>query len=215
MTGLFAELFVRGTMIVSGDPAATARNILAGEQLWRLGFAADMIGSAAYLVVTLVLYVLLRPVDKGISLLAAFFSLVGIAIGGIAALGHLVPLFILNGAPYMGVFATPALQAMALFALKLHAQGYLVALVFFGFYEVVLGYLIFRSTFFPKALGLLVGIAGIAFLINSFAFFLYPAIGRAINGPMLALDGAGEISLMLWLLVFGVNAEKWRQSAAS
>lgn len=213
VTGVFAELVVRGNLIVSGDAAATARNVLASEGLYRLGFAADLIGGAAYLVVTLLLYELLRPVSRSLALLAAFFSVVGIAIGGGAALAHLAPLFLLNGAPYLRAFDAQQLQALAYVAIRLHAQGYLIALVFFGFYELLLGYLIFRSTFFPRALGILVCIAGLAFLTNSFALFLAPPLGNALNGYMLALDGIGEIALMLWLLVMGVNTDRWRQAA--
>ncbi len=213
LAGGFAEIAVRGTIIVSGDAAATALNILASENFYRLGFAADIIAGAAYIVVTLLLYELLKPVNAGVSLLAAFFSLVGIAIGGVAALGHLAPLLLLSGARYLTVFSTAELQAMALLALKLHAQGYLVCLVFFGFYEALLGYLIFRSTFLPRALGVLVGIAGLAFLTNSFAFFVAPALGSALSNYMLALDGIGEISLTLWLLVMGVNVAKWNERA--
>ena len=213
LTGGFAEVFVRGNVIVSGDAAATARNILASESLYRLGFAADIVAGAAYTVVTILLYELLKPVSRSLSLLAAFFSLVGIAIGAVAALGHLAPLLLLNGAHYLNVFSTAALQAMALLALKLHAQWYLICLVFFGFYEGMLGYLIFRLTFLPRTLGVLVTLAGTAFLINSFALFLSPAIGGALNPYMLALDGIGEIGLMLWLLVMGVDADKWNRRA--
>jgi hypothetical protein len=210
LTGGFAEIGVRGNLIVSGDAAATAHNILASEALYRAGFAADVAAGAAYIVVTLLLYELLKPVSRSLSLLAAFFSLVGIAIGGLAGLGHLAPLFILHGATYLSAFSTAQLQAMALLALKLHAQGYLICLVFFGFYEVTLGYLIFKSGFLPRALGVLVGLAGLAFVANSFSQFLAPAVGDVLNPYLLAVDGIGEISLTLWLLVFGVNPDRWR-----
>jgi Domain of unknown function (DUF4386) len=213
LTGLFAEIGVRGKLIDYGDAAATAHNILASETLYRLGFAADIVGGAAYVVVTLLLYELLKPVSRTLSLLAAFFSLVGIAIGGLAALGHLAPLLLLKDA-YMAPFGTAQAQAMALLALKLHARGYWIALVFFGFYEVVLGYLIFKSSFFPRTLGILVALAGSAFLCNSFALFVAPAVGNALNPYMLALDGIGEIALMLWLLVMGVNEAKWTARSA-
>jgi len=213
ITGLFAELVVRGNLIVSGDPAATARNIMASEGLYRLGFAADLVGGAAYLVVTVLLYELLKPVNKILSLLAAFFSLVGIAAGGLAALGHIAVLLFLGGASYLRAFDTQQLQALAYVAIRLHAQGYLIALVFFGFYEALLGYLIFKSFFFPRTLGVLVGVAGLAFLINSFAIFLAPAIGNALNGAMLILDAVGEFSLMLWLLIMGVDRAQWQEHA--
>lgn len=212
LTGLFAEVGVRGRLIDYGNAAATAQNILGSESLYRWGFAADIVGGAAYVVVTLLLYELLKPVSRSLSLLAAFFSLVGIAIGCLAALGHLAPLLLLKDA-YMAPFGTSQAQAMALLALKLHARGYWISLVFFGFYELVLGYLIFKSSFFPRALGVLVGLAGAAFLVNSFALFLSPPVGNALNVYMLALDGIGEISLMLWLLVMGVNEAKWQARA--
>ena len=213
IAGFFAEIVVRGGLIVSGDAAATARNIMASENLWRLGFAADLIAGAAYVAVTLLLYELLKPVNRVLSLLAAFFSLVGIAIGGLAGLAHLAPLLILGGASYLHAFDAAQLQALAYLAIRLHVQGYLIALVFFGFYEVLLGYLIFNSAFLPRTLGVLVGIAGLAFLVNSFAVFLAPAVGAALSNSMLILDAIGEFSLMLWLIIKGVDEPKWAQRA--
>ncbi|HEX3671448.1 MAG TPA: DUF4386 domain-containing protein [Candidatus Cybelea sp.] len=214
LTGLFAEIGVRGALVVYTDAAATARNILASESLYRWGFAADIVGGVAYLVVTVLLYELLKPVNRTLSLLAAFFSLAGIAVGAVAALGHLAPLLILKDA-YMAPYDAAQAQALALLALKLHARGYWIALIFFGCYELVLGYLIYKSSFMPRILGALVAIAGAAFLLNSFALFVSPTIGNAINSFMLALDGIGEISLMLWLLVFGVDEAKWHQRASA
>ena len=212
LTGLFAEIGVRGKLIDYDNAAATAQNILGSESLYRWGLAADIVGGAAYVVVTVLLYELLKPVSRSLSLLAASFSLVGIAIGCLAALGHLAPLLLLKDA-YMAPFGTGQAQAMALLALKLHARGYWISLVFFGFYELVLGYLIFKSSFFPRTLGVLVGLAGAAFLVNSFALFISPPVGNALNVYMLALDGIGEISLMLWLLIKGLNEAKWHARA--
>jgi hypothetical protein len=214
ITGLFAEVAVRGKLIVYGDAGATAHNILTAETFYRLGFAADMIGSVGYVVVTLLLYELLRPVSRSLSLLAAFFSLVGIAVGAVAALGHLAPLVLLQQ-PFMSPFNNDQLHALALLALKLHARGYWIALVFFGCYEAVLGSLIFKSRFLPKALGVLVGLAGLAFLTNSFALFVAPAIGDAINPALLVVDGIGELALTLWLLIVGVDDQKWRVLASA
>jgi Domain of unknown function (DUF4386) len=95
----------------------------------------------------------------------------------------------------------------------LHAQAYLLALVFFGFYCVLLGYLIFRSTFFPIFLGILVALSGLALLTNSFTIFLSPGAGTVVAPFMDALDGIGEISLALWLLLVGVNISKWHAAA--
>jgi hypothetical protein len=210
LAGGFAELVVRGNLVVYSDAAQTARNILASQGFYRLGLVADILSGAAYAVVTVLLYELLKPVNARLSLLAAFFSLIGIAVGALAGLGHIAPLLLLTGAHYLSPFNAAQLQAMALLALKLHAQGFLICLVFFGLYEVMLGYLILRSTFFPRALGVVVGIGGLAFVTNSLTMFLSPAVGTALSMYMLILDGVGEISLMLWLLIMGVNVEKWQ-----
>lgn len=213
VTAIFSEIVVRGNVVVSNDAAATARNILASELLYRLGFVADLIASASYVVVTAILYDLLKPVSRNVSLLAAFFSLVGIAIGALNALGHLAPLVFLRAAQHVSAFDAGQLQAMALLSLKLHAQGANISLVFFGLYCVLLGYLIFQSGFLPRTVGVLMAIAGCALLVNSFATFLSPPIANALSMYMLGLDGLGELSLTLWLLVMGVNVIKWQERA--
>lgn len=213
--GLFAEIFVRGKMIVPNDAAATAQNILASETLFRLGFAADLVGGAAYVVVTLLLYELLKPVNRPVALLSVLFSLVGSAIGAAAAVAHIAPLLLLKGAAYLNVFSGAQLQAMGLFLLKLHQQGLLVALIFFGCYCLLLGWLIFNSTFMPRAVGVLIAISGAALLANSFGLFIAPPFGNAVNTYVLALDGLGEIALTVWLLVKGVNSAKWEAVAAA
>ncbi len=215
LAGLFAEIFVRGKLIVAGDAAATAHNILASETLFRLGFAADLVGGAAYVVVTLLLYELLKPVNRPVALLAVLFSLVGSAIGAASTVAHIAPLLLLKGASYLNVFNTAQLQAMAYFSLKLHAQGYLVCLIFFGCYCLLLGWLIFNSTFMPRTVGVLIAISGAALLVNSFGLFVAPPIGDAVNTYVLALDGLGEIALTVWLLVMGVNSAKWEARAAA
>lgn len=212
IAGLFAEIGVRGKLIDYGNAAATAHNVVAAETLYRLGFAADIVGGVGYLVVTVVLYELLKPVNRTLSLLAGAFSAIGISVGAVAALAHLAPLLLLKDA-YMAPFTTAQLQAAALLALKLHARAYWIALVFFGCYEALLGYLIAKSTFFPRALGVLVALAGCAFIVNSFALFILPPVGNVLNPYLLALDGIGEIALTLWLLIRGVNAQKWAETA--
>jgi len=213
--GVFAEFFVRSKLIVSGDAAATAHNIMASESLWRLGLAGDLIGTACYVAITLILYVLLRPVNRNLSLLAAFFSLVGCAIGGAIALGHLAPVFLLGGADYLKAFDPHQLQALALLFLKLHGYGEDVSIVFFGLYCTLLGYLIFKSGYFPKVLGVLLAIGGLCYLINSFADFMSPAFSAMIPVYILLPPGIAELSLCLWLIVMGVNVPKWEEKGAS
>lgn len=208
ITGVFAEVFVRGALVVRDDAAATATNIMAHEPLYRAGLAADLIMIACYVVVTLLFYALFKPVGRSLSLLAAFFSLVGIAVLAANSLDHVAPLVFLGGAPSQGAFETNQLQALALMSLKMHARGYNIAGVFFGMYCILIGYLVVRSGFLPRVLGILMAIGGMTFLVSSFAIFLSPA--RAAGLPDIGmLGGVAELSLSLWLMVMGVNALKW------
>ena len=209
LTGGFAILFVGGRLFVSGDAAATATNILAHLSLFQLGFAANLIQFACYVAVTGLFYDLLRPVNKGLSLLAAFFSLVGCTIGAVSCLFYFAPVVILGGAQYLNVFKVEQLQALALMFLKLYGQCFNISFVFFGFYCLLIGYLIFRSTFLPRILG-----AGMAFAGLGWLTFLSPALAHHLV-PYILAAGIGEISLTLWLLVAGVNAERWKEQAGA
>jgi hypothetical protein len=203
----FSEL-ARDKVTVRGDAAATAHNILASEQMYRLGFATDILGVAGYVVVTLLLYDLLKPVNAALARLAVFFSLISIVIQAISDVGHVAPLLLLGDTHYLSVFNANQLQAMSLMALQLHLQGFLISLVFFGFYCVVVGYLVFKSTFFPRTLGVLMAIAGLGYLANSFLKLLAPTLANTLP-DFIFITGLGELAFMLWLLVFGLDATKW------
>jgi len=210
LTGVFAEVFVRGRLVVYGDAAATATNILAQEPLFRLGFASALICVACYIAVTALFYNLFKPVNRSLSLLAAFFSLVGCAIQAFICLFLLAPLVVLGGAQYLSVFKVEQLQALALMFLTLYGQGFTIAMVFFGFYCLLIGYLIFRATFLPRILGVLMVIAGLCWLT-----FLSPPLADYLSPYILALGTLGEGSLCLWLLVIGVNVPKWEEQASA
>lgn len=208
--GVFAEVFARGALVVRDDAAATATNILAHEQLYRFGLAADLVMIACYIVVTLLFYELFKPVGRSLSLLAAFFSLVGIAVLAANSLNHLAPVVFLGSAHYLSAFETTQLQALALNSLKMHARGYSIAGVFFGIYCVMIGYLAFRSGFLPRLLGVLMAIGGLCFLTSSFSMFLLPTFATRLP-DITMLGGIGELSLCLWLIVMGVNVPKWEE----
>ncbi|HYG81022.1 MAG TPA: DUF4386 domain-containing protein [Pyrinomonadaceae bacterium] len=214
ITGLFAELFVRGAVFVRGDPAATAANILAHERFYRSGLAADLVMIVCYIIVTLLFYVLFKPAGRSLSLLAAFFSLVGLAVLAVNALNHLAPVLLLGDAQLRGAFETTQLQAMALASLKMHGRGYLISGVFFGSYMLLLGHLIFRSGFLPRILGALMAAGGLGFLTNSFASLLAPALAARLPDIGM-LGGIAELALSLWLIVMGVNAPKWEERASA
>jgi hypothetical protein len=211
-TAGFAAI-VRGKLVVYGDAAATAHNILAHELLFRLAFAGDVIATL-YIAYTLLLYNLFRPVNRSLSLLAAFFSLLGCAIGTLTCLFHLAPLVVLGGAQSLRAFNVEQLQALALMFLKLHAQGYNISMVLFGSYDLLIGYLIFRSTFLPRILGVLLAISGLCYLINCFANFLSPAFAAHLM-PYILVPGGAELLLALWLVVIGVNVQRWKEQSSA
>jgi uncharacterized membrane protein len=211
---IFAEAFVRGRLVTNGDAASTAHNILAHEQLFRLGFASDLIAVSSYIAVTGLFYNLFKPVNRNLSFAAAFFGLAGCITQGINLLNHFLPLILLGGDRALSGFTTNQLQALAYTSLRLLSTGYNMAMVFFGCYCLSIGYLIFRSTFLPRTLGPLLVIAGLCYQINSFANFLSPAFAANLF-PYILMPGAAEILLCLWLLVVGVNVQRWKEQASA
>jgi len=211
-TSGFAAI-VRSRLVVFDDAATTAHNILAHETLSRFAFAGDVI-AILYIAYTLLLYNLFKPVNRSLSLLAAFFSLVGCAVGTVNCLFQLAPLVVLGGAQSLSAFSTGQLQALALMFLKLHAQGYTISMVLFGSYNLLIGYLILRSTFLPRTLGVLLAISGLCYEINNFATFLFPAFAAHLV-PYILLPGIAELLLALWLVVLGVNVQRWKEQASA
>ncbi len=209
LTAVFAVLFIRG-LVVSGDAAATANNILAHERLFRLSVAVGLIATALYIAVTVLFYGLLKPVNKTVSLLAAFFSLVGCAIQAFGSLFQVAPLVVLEGSPYLSVFKVDQLQAVALMFIKLNVQAAYIYLVFFGLFNLLIGYLIFKSTFLPRILGVLMALSGLVWLT-----FLSPSLANYLLTYIEVLGIIAEASLMLWLLVKGVNVQRWKEQASA
>ena len=212
--GAFA-MFVGGRFVVSGDAAATAANILAHEPLFRLGVAADIIAAACYLAATLLVYDLLKPVSRNLSLLAAFFSLAGCAIGALGFLFHLAPLVVLGGAQYLSVFPLEQLRALAFMFLRLQVQASNISLIFFGLHCLLVGRLILRSTFLPRLVGALMVFAGLGWPTSSFVNVLSPLFGRYLFPYILVPGLLGEGSLTLWLLVIGMNVQRWEVQASA
>jgi len=209
--GFCSEFFVRNTLVVSGDITSTANNIKASESLWRISIAGDLILLVCSVALTLILFVLLSPVNTNLALLAAFFNLVEFPIEAVSKLFLLAALFLSGNADYLKGFEPHQLHALANISLKLHDYGFGIDLVFFGFACLVYGYLLFRSDYFPKALGILMTIAGLSYLTNSFTLILGPAYAARIS-VILVLALIGELSLCLWLMIKGVNVSKWNEN---
>jgi hypothetical protein len=214
LTGIFSMVAVNRT-IVFGDAAGTAANILAHESTFRMGIAANILATACYLAATLFVYDLLRPVNRSVSLLAMLFSMTGCAMGAISSLFHLAPLVLLGGAQYLSVFNVAQVRALAFTFIRLHVQTANLGFAFFGLHCLLVGRLIVRSTFLPRAVGELMTLAGIGWLITSFANVLSPSFARTLT-PYIMIPGMlGETSLTLWLLVKGVDVQRWKEQAGS
>lgn len=206
-TGVLS-LVIDNKLVTTGDPAATAASIVGHEPLYRLSVVAGLLATASYIAVTLLLYDLFKPVNKSLSLLAAFFSLVGCGAGAASSMFHLAPLVVLGGASYLSVFQVEQLQVLAFVFLKLGGQAYDVGMVFFGFYCSFIGYLTFRSSFLPRIVGVLMMVAGLSWLT-----FLYRPLANQLLPYISILGFLGEASLTIWLLLVGVNVRKWEQKA--
>ncbi len=209
LTGLFAQGFVSARLVVPGDAAATANNILSHDGLFRLGFAVYMIEMVCQIITTVLLYDLLKPVNRSVSLLAAVLGLIGCGIKTFSRLFYFAPLLVLGGTHYLSVFSGQQLNAVALLFLRVNDIGAGIALVFFGFYAILKGYLVIRSTFLPRVLGWLAVLGGIGWLA-----FLSPPFGDRVFSFIAVLGIVGALANIGWLLVVGVNEQRWREQAS-
>jgi hypothetical protein len=209
--GGFAEGFVANKLVAAGDAAATAQNILASPELWRLSVAADFIVVLCAVPLLWIEYLLLRPVDKNLVLLAVFLNLLSLAVEAISKLFLLLVMPTLGSADFLKAFEPQQLQILANLALRSHDTAFNIALIFFGFACIVNGYLIFKSGYFPKLIGLLMQLAGICYLVACFAALFAPAFADLITPAILLPPLIGEASFCLWLLIKGVDIDKWNR----
>lgn len=209
--GTFGELFVRNRLVISGDPTATANNIMQHQFLWRTGISADLIMHISDIPVMIILYYLLRPVNAKLALLNLTFNLLQTSMLVANKLNLLAALFLLGDASYLKSFSSDQLHALSYLSIKLHDFGFGIGLIFFAFVCLIEGYLIFKSGYFPKAIGVLMAIAGLCYLTNSFALLLAPKLSSlALVAPCFI----AELLLTLWLIFKGVNLAAWKQKLA-
>jgi hypothetical protein len=211
VTAFFAEGFVRSSLIVPNNAAATARNLLASERLYRLGGMADLVNLSCDIGVAIILYNLLRPVDRSLALAAAAFRVAfDVGLAG-ATVFHFAPLYVLKGPVYAALPAAQS-QASAFEMIQIHNLGYNLFLIFFAIHLLLVGCLIIRSTYFPTALGALLVLTGVCYLANSFLHLVFPDVHTSFY---LLIPGLiSEFALAGWLLVRGVNLAKWRELMA-
>ncbi len=212
--GMFSVIFVRGKLIVAGNAAATAANIIASPSLWRTGVFTDLTMHVLDVPVMLIIYLLLRPTHKHLALLALLFTLVQTAVSVANKMNLLSALFFLGNAGYLKAFPPHQLEALSYLSLRLHDYGFGVALIFFGFACLVEGYLIYRSGYLPKTIGVLMGIAGMCYLTQSTSLILFPAFAAVIFPAIMLPCFVAELSFSLWLILRGVRIQKWQEKLA-
>ncbi len=203
----FGIIYVPSVLIVPGDAAATASNIMASEGLFRTGILSHLIGQTIFIFLVLTLYTLLKPVHTGHARAMVVLALIGIPIAFLNELNHVAVLHMLNGIHDMTALTTAQLHTQMMLFLDLRASGIVIAQVFWGLWLLPLGYLIVRSGFLPKVLGILVIVGGLGYLIDSVILLRFPTVSVTIG----QFTFVGELLLPLWLLVKGVNVGQWEQ----
>lgn len=211
VAGFFGEMYAPSRIIVSRDAAATAHNIVNSSSLFRLGFAGYLIEAMCDIALALFMYFLLKPVKKELALLAAFFGLVSTATFAGAQLLYFGSSLILGGADYLKTFSPDQLYTLALLSVKYSSIGSGIFMVFYGTASFIRGYLIYRSDFLPKFLGVLLMLGGLGFIMRNFLLVLAPAYASSyFYAPMFL----GGLSLTGWFIFKGVDVAKWEAKAA-
>ncbi len=211
--GGFSFFYMRNTIIVPGDAAATVSNLMASEWLFRLGIVADAVVFLGEIVLIAILYALLKPVSKTLSLAAAYARLAMVVMQGMNLLNYFFVLLLVSGAGYLAVFEAEQLNALVLLFLNAYEYVALIWGTFFGLHTLLLGYLVYKSGFFPKVLGVLVLLASLGYLIDSFGNFVLPQYDELYSSTVVLLAVVGELALTFWLLIKGVNVEQWKKRA--
>jgi hypothetical protein len=212
VASFFSTGFVRVTLIVPGDATATANNIMASESQFRSGIVGHLVVLITDVGVSVLLYVLLKPVSKTLALVAAVFRLIMVAMRGINLVSHFFALQLLSGAGYLTVFETDQLHALVLLFLTAFEDGVLIDYVFFSLHLFFLGYLVFKSGYIPRILGVLLIIGSFGYLTQSLTSFLFPSY-EAIVSQFIVPFQISELVFFLWLLIKGVNVEEWEKRA--
>lgn len=222
VVGIFGFI-IRGGLVEPGDATATAANISASETLFRATLAVELLGYASSVAVATILYLLLRPVNRTLAVLAAFLTVTANAVYGLNGLFQLAAVLLLGGAgtsdlgadpspAYLQAFDPPQLHALAYLALRLHAYGFAIGSLFFGLALVLLGFLFHRSRYLPKVISVLLTLAGIGYLINSVAQILDPNLAGRLVPWVLLPAFLGESGLALWLALKGIDAQVWNEA---
>jgi hypothetical protein len=208
LTAIFGALLMKG-VVVPTDAVATAQNLLAHGSQYRSGWEVGLVANAIYIAVTALFYGLFAPVNRSLAVTMAFFSLVGCIVQIFGGLLQVAPLTILGDNQMAGAFTVVQLQSAAQLSFKLYPEVFNISLVLFALFDFSLGYLIYKSTFLPRFIGVWFMVAGVVGLM-----FLWPPLGTALRYVIIPVGGLAEVVLMFWLIVKGVDVSKWRELPA-
>lgn len=202
-------VFISYSLILPEDPSATISVLRSSESLFRLGIVGILVGQIVGIVYVLLLYKLLKPVNNSVATLMLVFALMVPPLTMLNELTHLSVLQFLGGAEYLNVFTTGQLEALASVFIRLHDGGTNIAFIFAGLWLLPLGYLVFQSRFLPRILGVLLVLAGLGY----FAYAFGSLLSADYNLDLVLLTGLAEVLFLLWLLIKGVNTERWQARA--
>jgi hypothetical protein len=208
LPGFFSLMYVPMAIMASGDAAATARNIMTHERLFRIGIVSNLISQTGFIFVTLALYRLLRDVAKDLASLMVLLFVISVPISYVNELNQVAGLSLLSGTGYLSAFEKPQLDALQMVFHGLYNHGNLLAQIFWGLWLFPLGILVYRSGFLPRILGVLLIVACFGYLAGSLTFLLWPAYGPSVSNLAVGLGGLGEGAFMLWLLIMGAKEER-------
>ena len=215
LLGIFAIGIVPASIFVAGDAAATAHNLQSNEVLYRLGVVAHVIILLTNVPLAVIFYELFKVVSRRLALLVVYFTLLGTAVEAAGLANQFVPLALLADGQSSGALTQAQVQALAFIPLDTQSITYAIHSVFFGFYGLTIGYLVFRSGFLPRAIGVLLAIGASCYLIYSFALFISPAFASRLVPYIQVPSLIGEVSFCLWLLLAGVNVKRWNDHAGA
>lgn len=208
-----SRFLISSNLIVPGDAVITTNNIMASEGLFRSSIVIWLVMQMVYLVKPLILYKIFKPVNKNHAVLMVILILVAIPIAFINELNKFAVLLLLKGGDYLTIIGADQLNSQVMFFLDLHEHGIYIANIFWGLWLLPLGYLVYKSDFLPRILGVLLIIGGFGYLIDSLTFFLFPSYKAIVTLIVLGPNFISEFALYIWLLIKGVNIEKWEKCA--
>jgi Domain of unknown function (DUF4386) len=207
--GIIGQVLIADALVVRDDAAKTAINILANKSLYRLGFTIFMLEMVAQVGVSLLFYDLTKPVNRSVARAAAVLGLTGCGIKTMARLFYYTPLILLGGASYLSAMPPAQLEALSLAFIQINNRGAAIGIIFFGFETLIRGWLLYKSGFLPRFLGVLSMVGGLGWLT-----FLWPPLGSVAFTGVALFAIVGVIATSGWLFIRGVNDAKWRESAA-